>query len=1433
MAMGDDDEPSPTADGDPKSSEPPEEPLDPSAIAQFVEHHHCPRYIKQQVAPGDEPDDRDWREAFGLMNITLLGNGKEFEARQIEALATEATKIIGPELEDPDNTDTPDISIDDTWADSPEERRQQLLEALEDAADLSPTDDQTPYILCYQAPLGGHLGAFDVWGEVDCLVLSPAESMATETNRTAGQDTANTLSESNTEQLETTVGEGVGECQASVPAKQTHTEDTDAEVNARILDIKSASEQQPSHHVQVAVYSALFDQFLSSVPTPQCGIETSVLTHETAARPGQSLHPLSLPTFPHEGWQLTVKQTLAADGKIDTALSEDLDELPFAVDYVCDNCAYKEACVTRAVEDPTATSSLALLGFNPTTQQKLQHAGISSLRELSELLPRQEGYRPTDESPTVNLQPSQQRALEQALPEPIHETVQRAQALRGKLDPNYDEFHSPPVIPGKDWIPLPDDRFDGWSNICDADKGELIHVALFVRPDTAINRIGTLGACIHAKNYDEYITIGDVIDAVPDNPELATTVESELLERYLDQVFEAIETVASEVGDSKESVIHCYTFTPQEAEALAEALERHSDTLEKARAMRALCSLHEDGSSDIDQSMLSPVQKILSDQFALAYPSEGLLSVAEQFVQGWSIDIIDPPGERDTDPPLRAIFREQFLANRVPYVQDNPGISLNHAPGSVGEQTAGPAKHASSPAGFYPVRKRAGAQFPLEYIWAVTPKEPTDNSPRLRPEIVNEWTLDDETKQHYKQEIGKFYYRTNNKSQQLQRSDVEYLAERISYTLMRVIKDIPYKNAYHPKEPLDVRRLSEFELPVSRLPEAARDYLRIEFGTQQTNILEHYKQPLRQRARSGHSIPVRCTEITIEDDGSLTISGELAYEVLFEDQATAAEVAQQARLRSNDGPGSGSWRLLTRFQSVPDKPQNTDTAGTNETSAAPTHATDTDGATTAVDTDVSAAASGHSSMDSAGTAQRNPNAALTVDDSAAIKHSPPVLVEDIDTRSGEISLTTFPIRFQRYGSNYRLNHCGWQSPDATNVDNLQETPSERDPYIADREPVQIEAGEVYMLDPMVDDFGAGKADTALKPNNIAQNALWQQLQIVRQTGQLPRSGIASTDGVEEFIDRLAATDNYFKPNSDQQSFIRAVDRSIVPLQGPPGTGKTSGAITPALLARVYANATNDESLAGIVTAPSHEAVDTVLESVVSCLDSWQQEAETDDFADLTLLRVLPSAPPSEPERPDSDVDSVDVTYANYHNAAGEGDIKQVARQVWNASSESSQCLLFATPATLYQSLKLVAECHSGIDGDSAPKAMRHDGLFDIVCCDEASMLPIPQLLLAGSVLKPAGQTLLVGDHRQLPTVTETDWEDSLRRPLTETKAYLSALDYIRWLNETGSGRSVTTASVTNTNTPPKSTRNNGDQTQLLDFGLDETDASTGSGGDNQ
>lgn len=287
--------------------------------------------------------------------------------------------------------------------------------------------------------------------------------------------------------------------------------------------------------------------------------------------------------------------------------------------------------------------------------------------------------------------------------------------------------------------------------------------------------------------------------------------------------------------------------------------------------------------------------------------------------------------------------------------------------------------------------------------------------------------------------------------------------------------------------------------------------------------------------------------------------------------------------------------------------------------------------------------------------------------------------------------------------------------------------------------------------------------------------------MLRQGGhQQPTLPVAAPAEIKRFCEQMKASDACLTPNDAQQQFIEAVDRPLVPLQGPPGTGKTSGATAPALLARVYARAQRDNSFTGFVVAPSHEAVDAVLGGVVDCLDDWR--ADIAGLADLDLVRVTPTPPPATTARADANARRVDVTYAAYHSDAGAETLGELAQAMTATNADPTQQLLFATPATLYRVLGIAAETCSAIDGTSAPAAMRYEpGLADVVCLDEASMLDLPRLFLATSALTPDGQTLLIGDHRQLATVSEVNWAATQRKPVADTGAYRSALEYIQEL----------------------------------------------------
>jgi uncharacterized protein len=72
-------------------------------------------------------------------------------------------------------------------------------------------------------------------------------------------------------------------------------------------------------------------------------------------------------------------------------------------------------------------------------------------------------------------------------------------------------------------------------------------------------------------------------------------------------------------------------------------------------------------------------------------------------------------------------------------------------------------------------------------------------------------------------------------------------------------------------------------------------------------------------------------------------------------------------------------------------------------------------------------------------------------------------------------------------------------------------------------------------------------------------------------------------------------------------------------------------------------------------------------------------------------------------------------------------------------------------------------------------------LWHLLAVDEASMLELPNFLLAGTGFRSDGQVLVGGDHRQLPPVQKHDWENVHQRKVRSTAAYLSTLDYLRLL----------------------------------------------------
>lgn len=1251
------------------------EPLEPSAVGQFVKRGRCDRFIHQSVNGDDEAAARPWKEAFGVMNLALVGYGRETEARQVEAFAADATRVIGPDL-DPAAPVAPDITVDETWHRSANGQREQLSRAIADAAAL-PTDE---YILLYQTPLRGEIGAFSLAGEADVIALSPVD-IPRETGGSADSDEA-------------------------------------AAVEARILECKSATDEHAAHRVQVAIYAELLDQVLTARSDgPSVHITTGVQNDDPAFRSGTIRSPFDVSTFDLDAWRVSTHTLLAAGGPVDTALGANLDELAYSVDNRCTNCMFAEACLTRAAEAVEGPESLSLLGLSPATQARLRDAGLTSITDLAELSARPDHPHPTDDPPALTATSDQAAVLDERSDGASHRLVQRAQAARAETDPDTATFASPPPLQGEDWVPLPRDSVAGWGNLEETPTGHLIQVPIVVRPDPAIDRIAGFGATVTAAASDLQLTIGETIATLPDDPADRDRAERDLFERAIPKLFDAIERVAADLGDPTEAVCHAYLFSPQAETALAEGLDRHRD-YSPARALRSLTSLRDDGVTEPDQAMVSVVQPILSNAFALPHPNLGLLPLVEAFTGHLpSLLFEDLPGSSTT-------FLDAFGYKYMQY-----WVSYRNADGHIRLQTE-PRNDDTPVDGQYPARKREGAMVPIEYFWSVLPRAAGDESPRLTLAQLDDGTLDDETNTLYEREIARFRRRDRNRDTTLRRDDLDALLAGLSRTLLDLLHAVPdrYKDAYLDKHTLDATALGTLDILDQSTPSAARDVLRFEHAARREDITALYRRPLRDRVRTGRSLPIRCTDWAETPDGALQIEAAFLHDALF-DPEQAELVNRHLRIHGSDGPESGSWLVLTPL--------------TRTSDSTPTYQ----------DTDLP--------------------------DPAARKHSPPVLVEAIDPTAGTITLRTLPRRLTKQYSPFRVEHTGWVAPGISNVEDTERS----DRLVDGREPVPVETGMAYCLDPMVDDLTAGKADAALRPETVSSNALWDHLSLAKTTGITPYADVGRPADVNAFLERIEDMETTLTPNADQRRFITDVTRSVVTLQGPPGTGKTSGAIAPAILSRAYATTRSDRPFFGVALAPSHQAVETVLAETAARLDEYRSGGETDLLDTISLYRVQPQVS-SPGERADDGLDHVAVQYLSYFDDDDEDVLGTLGATLTDPSRQNGQppaTILFVTPSTLYKVLGIVAAHATAIDGTTAGAAMRYSGLADLLVVDEASMLSLPKLLLGGAALKPAGQTLLVGDRRQLATVTAHDWDDDDRAPIDDTKAHLSALDYVNWL----------------------------------------------------
>ena len=331
---------------------------------------------------------------------------------------------------------------------------------------------------------------------------------------------------------------------------------------------------------------------------------------------------------------------------------------------------------------------------------------------------------------------------------------------------------------------------------------------------------------------------------------------------------------------------------------------------------------------------------------------------------------------------------------------------------------------------------------------------------------------------------------------------------------------------------------------------------------------------------------------------------------------------------------------------------------------------------------------------------------------------------------------------------------------------------------SDGNAISFDEGDLILLDEKQMTLVRERARSILQETsgNTAYQLL-EQIQSGSYSSSLLETDEFSSNNIDDFLDDMGANstdeNELVDPNTKQEKFIRKINNRISLLQGPPGTGKTKGALAPTLLSRVHSMAADYNGFTGCVTAPTHTAINEVLEEVAEVVNDCRKE-DVGNLSNLTLLRIDSSSP-----APNEQIDGVE--YVSYND---DTDISSFRQQYWDAIRNSNQTqltqqqfILFGTSQAIYKLMEAV----TGVDETEELYANAPDA-FDLLAVDEASMFTLPELMMSGAfITQGTSQLIIAGDHRQMPPVQHHEWLGERRASITQTVPYLSTLNFFRFL----------------------------------------------------
>jgi hypothetical protein len=314
----------------------------------------------------------------------------------------------------------------------------------------------------------------------------------------------------------------------------------------------------------------------------------------------------------------------------------------------------------------------------------------------------------------------------------------------------------------------------------------------------------------------------------------------------------------------------------------------------------------------------------------------------------------------------------------------------------------------------------------------------------------------------------------------------------------------------------------------------------------------------------------------------------------------------------------------------------------------------------------------------------------------------------------------------------------------------------------------LEADRVYTLDSDPNDwygsFCADIAEALIDSANSAQHTLYRRLtgaeDVVAWSAVTVQGQARFMDGLEA-LHRAGAAGAHTFEASKRRYIGAAGDVPMLLVQGPPGTGKSYSTAF-AVLARMQGAMAAGQPLRVLLSCKTHSATDVLLTNVREAQAQLQQWFLTHPdicqryfdprLLDVPLFRIRPRESPVAP---------IIALPRDAGRPKGTPTITaRLEMEEW--------CVVATPPSGIRSAIK-----------DRWSREMFGHYLIDVVVLDEASQMNLPEAMLATLALKPDGQVIVVGDHRQMPPIVKHDWDTEPRRTFQDYQTYQSLFDSLR------------------------------------------------------